>query len=83
MSVDQNRTRRLFLKSSAPLAVGASGSLASILSFAQAPALVSLEASRPKMHHGVQSGDTSGGSGMVWSRCDRDSKMWVQWDTVE
>lgn len=83
MNVDQKRTRRLFLKSSAPIAVGASGSLASILSFAQAPALVSLEASRPKMHHGVQSGDTSGGSGMVWSRCDRDSKMWVQWDTVE
>ncbi len=83
MQNDTKPSRRLFLQKGAPFLVGVSGGLSSILGHAQAPSLVSSEASRPKILHGVQSGDTFNGSGMVWSRSDRESKMWVQWDTVE
>lgn len=77
------KSRRLFLNTSSSVLVGSSASLSSIFSFAQAPAIISSEASRPQMQLGVQSGDTLLGSSMVWSRADRESKMWVQWDTVE
>jgi alkaline phosphatase D len=33
---------------------------------------------RPLLTHGVQSGDPSSGSAVVWSRADRPSRLWVQ-----
>jgi alkaline phosphatase D len=37
---------------------------------------------RPRITHGVQSGDVSGAGAIVWARCDRPSTMMVEWDTT-
>ena len=44
-----------------------------------APALVPLDASRPNALQGVQFGDPSRGSVLVWSRSDRPSRMVIEW----
>jgi alkaline phosphatase D len=43
---------------------------------------VSRAADRPMVTHGVQSGDVSVGSGMVWARADRPSRMTVEVSTT-
>lgn len=43
------------------------------------PAIVPLDASRPIAAQGLQLGDPSGGSVLVWSRSDRASRMIVEW----
>jgi alkaline phosphatase D len=44
---------------------------------------VSRAADRPVVTHGVQSGDVSVDSGMVWARADRPSRMTVEVSTTE
>src|SRR3569833_632808 len=44
---------------------------------------LSRAADRPAVSHGVQSGDASTDSGMVWARADRASRMQVEISTVE
>jgi len=44
---------------------------------------LSRAASRPIITHGVQSGDVSTGSGVIWARADRPSRMEVEWSTTE
>src|SRR5262249_43551755 len=34
--------------------------------------------SRPMISHGVQSGDATAGTALVWSRADRPGRLWVQ-----
>lgn len=46
-----------------------------------APALA--RTGRPEIAHGVQTGDVTRTSGMVWSRADRPSRMIVEWATDE
>ena len=69
-------TRRALLKTaSATAAITALGGIARpSLSFAP---------DRPQITHGVQSGDVSGGSGMVWARADRPSRMLVEVATTD
>ena len=69
-------TRRALLKTaSATAAITALGGIARpSLSFAP---------DRPQITHGVQSGDVSGGSGMVWARADRPSRMLVEVATAD
>lgn len=45
----------------------------------RAPAIVSPEGARPKIEHGVQSGDPSPVGAVVWSRSDRPAQMRVEW----
>jgi alkaline phosphatase D len=45
--------------------------------------LVSRAADRPVVTHGVQSGDVSVDSGVVWARADRASRMMVEVSTTE
>ena len=40
-------------------------------------------ADRPVVSHGVQSGDVSASSGVVWARADRPARMLVEWSTTE
>lgn len=47
-----------------------------------APA-IGFAASRPLITHGVQSGDVTDGTAMVWSRADRPSRMLVEVATTE
>ncbi len=48
-----------------------------------APATVTSEAARPRLAHGVQSGDVTGDRAIIWSRADRPSRMIVDWATSE
>jgi alkaline phosphatase D len=69
-------TRRALLKTAS-----ASAALAGLGGLAR-PAL-SFAAERPQISHGVQSGDVSDASGMVWARADRPSRMLVEVSTTE
>ena len=69
-------TRRRFLASGA-----ASATLGS-LGLAAAPYL-SRAADRPSLTHGLQSGDVSTDSGVVWARADRPARMLVEASTTE
>jgi len=68
-------TRRRLLKTAAASAALGAGGIAM-------PAL-SRAADRPQITHGVQSGDVSVDSGMVWARADRPSRMLVEIATTE
>jgi alkaline phosphatase D len=69
-------TRRRFLKSTAAsVAAGTIGSLAR-------PA-ISRAGDRPVVTHGLQSGDASTNSGVVWARADRPARMQVEVATTD
>ena len=40
-------------------------------------------ADRPAITHGLQSGDVSNDTGIVWARADRPARMLVEWSTTE
>jgi alkaline phosphatase D len=65
-------TRRRFLATSAA-AFAAGGVARPFMSHA---------ADRPTISHGVQSGDVSLHSGVVWSRADRPARLLVDWATM-
>lgn len=44
-------------------------------------AILPAERARPKITHGVQSGDVTADGGIVWARADRLARMVVEWDT--
>jgi alkaline phosphatase D len=48
--------------------------------FAQAPAIIATNNTRPNIPYGVMSGDITQGSGIIWSRSDRPSRMIVEYD---
>ena len=68
-------TRRRFLTT------GASSSAIAAIGIAK-PAL-SRAADRPLITHGIQSGDVSIDSGIVWARADRPSRMLVEVATTD
>ena len=69
-------TRRRFVTSTA-----ATSALAAFGGIAMP--YLSRAADRPVISHGVQSGDVSTDSGVVWSRADRPARMLVEWSTTE
>ena len=48
---------------------------------ARAPAIVTADTARPQIPYGVQTGDVTADSAMIWSRSDRPAKMVVEWST--
>jgi len=69
-------TRRQFLvRSTSSLAVASLGTLAK--------PRISRAADRPQIAGGIQSGDVSDGSAVVWARADRAARMHVECSTVE
>ena len=72
--------RRRFLHASALL------SGASLLTphgaHAQAPALITRDAMRPQMPHGIQSGDPVADAAVIWTRSDRPARLWLEWSTT-
>ncbi len=68
-------TRRRLLASSGAAALAAGSNLAK-------PA-ISRAASRPGFPHGVQSGDVTRSTGMVWTRTDRPARVSFEWSTTE
>ena len=76
MRIGASLTRRRFLTTAASsAALTAAGGIAK-------PAL-SRAADRPVITHGVQSGDVSINSGIVWARADRPSRMLVEVATTD
>jgi len=69
-----NRRQLLARGGSAALAIGLGG---------VARPSISRAAGRPIISHGVQSGDVSMDSGMVWARTDRPSRMMVEVATTD
>ncbi len=67
--------RQLLVRSASTLALAGLGSLAR--------PYLSRAADRPQIPAGIQSGDVSGGSAMVWARADRPARMQVEYSTVE
>jgi len=73
--IRQPVTRRRLLKTSALAGIAAMGGIGR--------PLVSRAADRPLITHGVQSGDVSVDSAVVWARGDRPSRALVEWSTTE
>ena len=67
-------TRRKLLKGSAATGLAMSG---------LATPFYARAASAPSFTHGVQSGDVDAGSGMIWTRVDRPSRIMMEVSTVE
>jgi alkaline phosphatase D len=38
---------------------------------------------RPRITHGVQSGDVQTGRALIWAHCDEPARMVVEWDTTD
>jgi alkaline phosphatase D len=67
--------RRIVTNSMATAALAAIGGIAK--------PYLSRAADRPVISHGVQSGDVTTDSGVVWARADRPARMLVEWSTTE
>jgi alkaline phosphatase D len=67
--------RQLLVRSASSLALAGMGSLAR--------PYLSRAADRPQIACGIQSGDVSGGSAMVWARADRLARMRLEYSTLE
>jgi alkaline phosphatase D len=51
--------------------------------FGLAPAIVRRQTSRPALPQGVAAGDVGNGRAVIWSRCDRQARMAVEYSTTE
>jgi len=67
------RSRRSFLKTTF-----ASGAALALPAYAQTPALIPAERTRPQVTSGIQIGDVSGDRALVWSRADRPARLIVE-----
>jgi alkaline phosphatase D len=50
---------------------------------ALAPAIIKAQRARPEMPQGIAVGDVASGRAIVWSRCDRPGRMFVEYATTE
>jgi alkaline phosphatase D len=48
-----------------------------------APAIIKSQTARPQLPQGVAVGDVAAGRAVVWSRCDRAARMFVEYSTTE
>lgn len=62
---------------------GAASSASGLMLSSLAMPGISREADRPRITHGLQSGDVSANCGIVWARADRPSRMLVEASTTE
>src|SRR5262245_33486478 len=70
-------SRRRFLKAGMATAAGVVLPAWSLTK--GAPAIVAADSERPQALQGLQLGDPSDGSVIVWSRSDRPARMLVEW----
>lgn len=80
MSSHHNKSRRQFIQTTG-LLVGAAAFPTVVGRPAQAaPAIITLDSARPQLAQGIQFGDVRGHRAMIWSRSDRPSRMWAEYD---
>ena len=72
--------RRHFIRNTALLV--SQGLVLSNVGMAQSPGIITREKMRPQFPSGIQSGDPTSNSAIIWARSDRDSRMWVEWSTT-
>ena len=80
MSGKVSSSRRRLLKAGLTVAAGAVLPAWSVTK--GAPAIIAAENERPQALQGLQLGDPSDGSIVVWSRSDRAARMLVDWCTT-
>lgn len=73
--------RRRFLSHSSVLGGVSLASPALVLA-QSAPAVITRDAMRPQMVHGIQSGDTTADGAVIWTRSDRPARLWLEWSTT-
>ena len=73
--------RRSFLNSTTVLG-GAAIAVHGLTHGQTAPAVITRDAMRPQMAHGIQSGDPKSDSAVIWTRSDRPARLWVEWATT-
>lgn len=44
-----------------------------------APTIITRDAMRPQMPHGIQSGDPVADAAIIWTRSDRPARLWLEW----
>jgi alkaline phosphatase D len=44
--------------------------------------LITSDAMRPQMAHGIQSGDPQSDRAIIWTRSDRPARLWLDWSTT-
>ena len=77
-------TRRKLLQASGATGIAlATNRFSQILAAAQPPAAIKLDGARPKLLHGVASGDVGHDRAIIWSGTDRPARMLVEWATTE
>src|SRR5215831_449014 len=76
-------TRRRFLKSLAAGAALSGGGLAEILAQGMAPAPITRDSARPQIPLGVMSGDVTDERVVIWSKCDRPGRIFVEYSSSE
>jgi alkaline phosphatase D len=81
MKRSRSASRRRFLKAGAATAAGVA--LPAWTLSSRTPAVIAAEADRPQALQGLQLGDPSDGSIVVWSRSDRPARMLVEWSYDE
>lgn len=72
--------RRNFLNS--VMSLGGAAAVPGLAQAQSAPALITRDALRPQMAHGIQSGDPRADAAVIWTRSDRPARMWIEWATT-
>jgi alkaline phosphatase D len=83
MSDSFERSRRRFLKHSAIAGSGLLSGLPAILRAQQGPAIIAADSARPMARYGLRIGDALADRAIVWSRADKEARMFVEWSTHE
>ncbi|NMM19947.1 MAG: alkaline phosphatase [Rhodoferax sp.] len=73
--------RRNFLNSTAVLG-GVAVAVPGLVLAQTAPAVITRDAMRPQMAHGIQSGDPTSDGAVIWTRSDRPARLWLEWATT-
>jgi alkaline phosphatase D len=80
---DKLERRRRFLKQSALAGGVLLSGVPEILRAQQAPAIIAADGARPMARHGLRIGDVLADRAIVWSRADKDARMFVEWSQHE
>jgi alkaline phosphatase D len=80
---DKLERRRRFLKQSALAGGVLLSGVPGILRAQQAPAIIAADSARPMARHGLKIGDVLADRAIVWSRADKDARMFVEWSQHE
>src|SRR4051812_25677409 len=73
--------RRQFVKTLAAASACCEEGLLPVLTQGRGPGLITRDSARPQLPCGVMCGDISGTRAIVWSRCDRNATMIVDYGT--